>query len=195
MYKFMKEQSVEKIIQKAVEILESGGNLLYPTDTIWGLGCDATHRNAVEKIYNIKKRPDSKSLIILVDGLDMLENYVSIVPDMIKEFLVSTHKPTTVIYDHPRGLAPNVIASDDTVAIRVVQNEFCQAVIREFGKPIVSTSANFSGQTSPSGFDEIDPLLLKQVDYIVNLPTVEMKNSASQIIKVNDHGELEFLRK
>ena len=100
-----------------------------------------------------------------------------------------------MIYSHPKGLAPNVVAADNTVAIRVVQNDFCKALIREFGKPIVSTSANFSGAPSPSSLDEIDPLLLKQVDYIVNLPAAESKNAASQIIKLNDLGEIEFLRK
>ena len=182
-------------ISQALKILVSGETLIYPTDTIWGLGCDATNAEAVEKIYKIKNRPDSKSLIILVDGMEMLKKYISAVPEKILKFLNTTERPTTVIYNQPIGLAPNVVAYDDTVAIRIVQNDFCKALIREYGKPIVSTSANFSGADSPAGFDEIDPLLLKQVDYIVNLPAAETKKTASQIIKLNDLGEIEFLRK
>lgn len=182
-------------INQSLKTLVSGGTLIYPTDTIWGLGCDATNQAAVKKIYKIKNRSESKSLIILVDGMDMLRTYVSFVPEVVYKFLKTSIKPTTVIYSHPKGLAPNVVAVDDTVAIRVVQNDFCKDLIREFGKPIVSTSANFSGAPSPSSLDEIDPLLLKQVDYIVNLPAAESKNTASQIIKLNDLGEIEFLRK
>ena len=182
-------------VENAIKILESGGAIIYPTDTIWGLGCDATSQTAVKKIYKIKNRSESKSLIILVDGMEMLKKYVNAVPTEIEKFLRNASKPTTVIYCNPTGLAPNVIAADDTVAIRIVQSDFCKALIQAFGKPIVSTSANFSNQPSPSSFDEIDPLLLKQVDYIVNLPATEAKNSASQIIKLNDLGEIEFLRK
>lgn len=182
-------------INQSLKTLASGGTLIYPTDTIWGLGCDATNQAAVEKVYKIKNRPDSKSLIILVNGMEMLQKYISEVPAEIEKFLRDTSKPTTVIYRHPAGLASNVIAADDTVAIRIVQSDFCKALISEFGKPIVSTSANFSGQPSASSFKEIDPLLLKQVDYIVNLPAAESKNTASQIIKLNNLGEIEFLRK
>ena len=182
-------------INQSLKTLASGGTLVYPTDTIWGLGCDATNQAAVEKVYRIKNRPDSKSLIILVNGIEMLQKYISKIPVGIENFLKTASKPTTVIYKHPRGLAANVIATDNTVAIRIVQSDFCKALIQEFGKPIVSTSANFSNQASPSSFKEIDPLLLKQVDYIVNLPAAESKNSASQIIKLNNLGEIEFLRK
>ena len=182
-------------INRSLKTLASGETLIYPTDTIWGLGCDATNQTVVEQVYKIKNRSESKSLIILVDGMEMLKKYVDVVPLEIEKFLRNTSKPTTVIYRHPTGLAPNVVAADDTVAIRIVQNDFCRALIREFGKPIVSTSANFSGASSPSSFYEIDPLLLKQADYIVNLPAAETKNTASQIIKVNDLGEIEFLRK
>jgi len=181
-------------INRALKVLKSGGTLIYPTDTIWGLGCDATNTKAVEKIYKIKNRPDSKSLIILVDGMEMLKEYISFVPEKVLEFLNTTKRPTTVVYNQPLGLAPNVVAYDDTVAIRIVQNNFCKALISELGKPIVSTSANFSGAPTPSGLHEIVPLLLKQVDYIVNLPAAESIITASQIIKLNDLGEIEFLR-
>ncbi len=182
-------------IENAIKVLASGGTLIYPTDTIWGLGCDATNETAVAKVFDLKQRSESKSLIILVDSISMLQQYISNIPDKIPSFLNKTKRPTTVIYNHPDGLARNVVASDNTVAVRIVQNEFCKALINKFGGPIVSTSANFSNEPSPARFDEIDPLLLKQVDYIVNLPAVESKNTASQIIKVGDLGEIEYIRK
>jgi len=182
-------------ISKTLEQIKGGNIIVYPTDTIWGLGCDATNQRAVEKVYKIKNRSESKSLIILVDGIKMLEAYIDTVPEVIEKYIETATKPTTVIYSQPKGLASNVVANDDTVAIRIVKNEFCKALIKSFGKPIVSTSANFSNQPSPSDFDEIDPLLLEKADYIVNLPAVEMKKTASQIIKLNDLGEIEFLRK
>lgn len=186
---------MNSIVLEALEVIRNEGTIIYPTDTIWGIGCDATNEEAVNKVYKLKKRPDSKSLIILVDGMDMLKKHIVTVPETIERFLNTATRPTTVIYNHPRGLASNVIAADDTVAIRIVQNDFCQALIREFGKPIVSTSANFSNEPSPGSFDEINPLLLKQADYIVNLPAIESGKTASQIIKCNDLGEIEFLRK
>jgi L-threonylcarbamoyladenylate synthase len=182
-------------IENAIKVLASEGTIIYPTDTIWGLGCDATNEKAVAKVFDLKQRSGSKSLIILVDSISMLQQYIPNIPDIIPSFLYGTKRPTTVIYKHPIGLASNVVAADNTVAVRIVQNEFCKALIHEFGGPIVSTSVNFSNQPSPAHFDEIDPLLLKQVDYIVNLPAVESKNTASQIIKVGDHGEIEYIRK
>lgn len=179
----------------ALKVVRNKGTIVYPTDTIWGLGCDATNKEAVEKVYKIKNRPDSKSLIILVDGMEMLQKYVSRISEEVLDFLELTSKPTTVIYNEPRGLASNVIAKDNTVAIRIVEQDFCKALIKEFGKPIVSTSANISGSPSPLGFDDINPLLLKQADYVVNLPADTSKSKASQIIKINDLGHLEFLRK
>ena len=182
-------------IENAIKVLSSGGIIIYPTDTIWGIGCDATNDKAVAKVFDLKQRSESKSLITLVDDINMLQLYIPDIPDEIPNFLNKAKRPTTVIYSHPTGLAENVIAADNTVAIRIVQNKFCKALIHEFGGPIVSTSANFSNQPSPARFDEIDPLLLKQVDYIVNLPAVESKNTASQIIKVGDLGEIEYIRK
>ena len=184
-----------KEAKDTIAYLTSGKVIVYPTDTIWGVGCDATNKEAVEKVFKIKNRPDSKSLIILVDGMEMLQKYVRHIPKEVLKYLEVTSKPTTVIYNDPKGLAPNVIATDNTVAIRIVKQDFCKALIKKFSKPIVSTSANFSGTPSPSNFDEIDPLLLKQVDYIVNLPEAKSKKTASQIIKLNNLGEIQFLRK
>ena len=186
---------MKREILACIDTLNNAGSIIYPTDTIWGIGCDATDSIAVEKVYKIKNRSESKSLIILVHDLEMLKSYVSSVPDVIEAFLKSNKRPTTVVYDHPNGLASNVIASDDTVAIRIVGSDFCKTLIKNFGKPIVSTSANLSDMPAPNSFSEINPLLLKEADYVVNLPAAETKNSASQIIKVNDLGEIEFLRK
>jgi len=182
-------------IENTIKVLASGGTIIYPTDTIWGIGCDATNDKAVAKVFDLKQRSESKSLIILVDSISMLQLYIPDIPDEIPSFLNKTMRPTSVIYNDPKGLASNVVAADNTVAVRIVQNKFCKALIREFGGPIVSTSVNLSNQPSPARFDEIDPLLLKQVDYIVNLPAVESKSTASQIIKVGDLGEIEYIRK
>jgi L-threonylcarbamoyladenylate synthase len=183
------------IILEAVENLKKSKIILYPTDTVWGTGCDATNIKAVEKIYKIKKRSESKSLIILVDGWEMLQKYVDVIPAKVSCILKGSSKPTTVIYNSPNGLARNVIAQDNTVAIRIVNEGFSHELIREFGKPIVSTSANISGKPSPKNFNEINPTLLDSVDYIVNLPLENNKGITSQIVKVYSDGKIEFLRK
>ena len=159
------------------------------------MGCDATNSNAVTRVYEIKQRPESKSLIILVDSLAMLRETVKEIPDQIIEFLNQSTKPTTVIYKNPAGLAANVVAADQTVAIRIVDDEFCQRLIFDFGRPIVSTSANLSGETPPLNFEQINHDLLEKTDYIVNLSRNKNQNTASQIVKINDLGEIEFLRK
>lgn len=182
-------------IKSAIEVLRAGGVLIYPTDTIWGIGCDATNESAVARVFDMKQRSESKSLIILVDSLAMLKQYVPEFPAIINVFLQKAERPTTVIYNKPRGLAPNVVAQDDTVAIRMVKHEFCEQLIHQFGKPLVSTSANISGHPAPGDFHEIDPSLLNKADYIVNLPLKKSQNTASQIIKVNDLGKIEYLRK
>ncbi len=182
-------------IQKSLKVLNIKKTILYPTDTVWGIGCDATNKNAVDKIYKLKQRSESKSLIILVDSWEMLQKYVEVIPEKVSCILKGSSKPTTVIYSNPKGLAKNVIAKDNTIAIRIVQDEFCKKLIQQFGKPIVSTSANISGEPSPKSFDEINPLLLDKVDYVVNLPLQNNRGVTSQIVKVSDTGKIEFLRK
>jgi len=178
----------------SLKVLKQGGTIIYPTDTIWGLGCDATNEVAGANIYKIKQRSESKSLIILVDGFDMLKRYVNDVPKIINTFLKTVSKPTTVIYKNPIGLANNVIAKDNTVAIRIANDVFCKALIRQFGKPIVSTSANISSRPTPASFKEIDASLLKAVDYVVNLQQNEPNNAPSTIVKVDDSGQLLVIR-
>ncbi|PHR70575.1 MAG: threonylcarbamoyl-AMP synthase [Lutibacter sp.] len=168
--------------------------ILYPTDTVWGLGCDATNEQVVKKIYKIKGRTESKSLIVLVSSIHMLKKYVSVSKNILR-FLETTVKPTTVIYQNPKGLASNVIASDNTVAIRIVQDEFCRKLIKRFGKPIVSTSANISNSPTPKSFQEIEPSILQRVDYIVNLHQNKTCNKPSSIIKIEKDGSATIIRK
>ncbi len=169
--------------------------MIYPTDTIWGIGCDATSEAAVSRIYSIKKREESKSLVTLVSDLEMLGKYVPSIPEEVLSFLEKVEKPTTVIYSNPVGIASNAISSDNTVAIRMPRNEFCVKLIQAFGKPIVSTSANFSGSPSPTCYSDIDPELLAEADYIVNLSRQEIQKSASQIVRFGPDGQVIYIRK
>ncbi len=181
-------------INKSLKILQEQQILLYPTDTVWGIGCDATSTIAVKKIFKIKQRSESKSLIILVDGIEMLKKYVPKISISVLNFIKKISKPTTVIYNNPVGLAKNVVAKDNTVAIRIVQQAFCQQLIAAFGKPIVSTSANISTNSTPENFKEIEPSILDSVDYIVNLHREEQNDKTSTIVKIGENNELIVLR-
>lgn len=182
-------------IENALKILSNGGSILYPTDTIWGLGCDATNSKAVEKIYTIKNRIESKSLIVLLDSVEKLELYLDHVPDIIYDLLKEIDIPLTVIYPNARNLAKNVIAPDQSIGIRITHDDFCKTLIREFGKPIVSTSANISNEPSPVSFRQIAPKIKKQVDYIVKINQNQIKAlKASKIIKLIDDGTYIVIR-
>lgn len=183
-----------EIVNKSVKVLKEGKILLYPTDTVWGIGCDATSQEAVAKVFEIKERSESKSLVILVDSIEMLKKYVPKVSKAVLELLSKTTNPTTIIYDNPVGLAKNVMATDNTVAIRIVQNAFCRELIHLFGKPIVSTSANISGNPTPKSFKEIEQSILDSVDYVVNLQREEVNEKSSTILKVSENGEIIVLR-
>jgi len=186
--------NVKNELKKALQILENQNILLYPTDTVWGLGCDATNELAVDKIFKIKRRKDSKSLIVLVSSVEMLHQYVHDVHKNALNFISNTEKPTTVIYKHPVGLAKNVVSSDDSVAIRIVQHDFCKALISDFGKPIVSTSANISGEPTPKSFRQISEAILNAVDFAVHLFRSEVNTKASTIVRIEDDGEIVILR-
>jgi L-threonylcarbamoyladenylate synthase len=176
-------------------VLHRGGLILYPTDTIWGIGCDATNRIAVEKIYKLKKRPDEKAMIVLVaDERDVLK-YVA-APDLaVFDYLEKQEKPTTVIYDSAIGLAENLIAADGSIAIRICREDFCRHLIKRFRKPIVSTSANISGGLAPAFFNLIEENIKKGVDYIVRYRQSDNEpKAASSIIKVGKGGEVKILR-
>lgn len=180
-------------IKSAISQLREGGTVLYPTDTVWGLGCDATNSNAVRKIYALKNREESKSLVVLVSSLEMLKRYIQEIPQKAIELIKESAKPTTIIYQNPLGLAENTIASDHSVAIRIPNHAFCIKLIEEFNKPIVSTSANLSGFSTPTSFSEIDASILEGADYIVNLEREKVTDKSSTIVRI--HGdEVEVIR-
>jgi L-threonylcarbamoyladenylate synthase len=183
-------------INKALEVLKSGGIILYPTDTVWGLGCDATNAEAVAKIYALKNRADSKSLIILIDTDSKLQSYVSEIPDVAYDLIEFTEKPLTIIYDGAKNLAKNLIGADGSIGIRIPKHDFCQQLIQRFRKPIVSTSANISGEHTPENFSEISEYILNGVDLIIDLEQESSeKKSSSTIIKLGAGGQFEFIRK
>ncbi|WP_273566278.1 L-threonylcarbamoyladenylate synthase [Maribacter halichondriae] len=183
----------EEII-KAISVLEKGGLILYPTDTVWGIGCDATNENAIKKVFALKKREDSKALICLVSNDAMLERHIEKVPEVAYDIIDLSTKPTTIIYDHPKGVAKNLVAGDNTLAIRVASDKFCQYLINKFKKPIVSTSANFSGEPTPQNFGQISDPILKGVDYVVNLRRDEINGTPSSIIKLGNDGTVKIIR-
>lgn len=182
-------------INNAIEVLAAGGLILYPTDTIWGIGCDATNEQAVQKVYDLKQREDSKALICLVANDGMLERYISKVPDLAYDIMDLSTKPTTIIYDEPKGIAKNLVAQDNTLAVRVASDKFCQYLINKFKKPLVSTSANISGEPTPQNFGQISQPILKGVDYIVNLQQDNQNGSPSAIIKLSTDGKVKVIRK
>lgn len=186
---------MQEEINNALEVLKHGGVIIYPTDTVWGIGCDACNMKAVEKVYRIKHRSETKSMIILVSDMDMLHTYVKEIPFVAKELIQSVEHPLTIIYPSARNLAKNVITSDGTAAIRIVKEEFCHNLIAAFGKPIVSSSANLSGDETPLFFSKISQDILDAADYVVNLNRDKMiQVKSSTIIKVYKNGEYEIIR-
>ena len=183
-------------LNKALETLKSGGLILYPTDTIWGIGCDATNPDAVEKIFALKGRDKGKSMIILLGNDYQLEGYVKDVPDVAYELIEATDKPLTIIYSNAKNLAENVVAQDGSIGIRIVQHPFCEQLLQRFRKPIVSTSANISGEISARNFSEISEEIINGVDYVVKFGQQDQANgTASTIMKLDPSGKFEFIRK
>ena len=186
---------IEQEIQNCLTALNSGGIILYPTDTIWGIGCDATNPMAVDKVYRLKRKIERKNLIILLDEAEKIGNYVSVVPDIGWDLLKSVDTPLTIIYPDAKNLAANVIADDGSIAIRVVGNDFCRSLIRKFGKPIVSTSANISGHPPPREFKDIDNEIIEGVDHVVDESLDQHHQvKASRIIKLFLNGEFRIIR-
>ena len=186
--------SFEADIQQCLTVLQEGGIILYPTDTIWGIGCDATNTHAVEKIIQLKNRPSEKSFAILVADDVQLKKYVASVDIKLLRYLETIQKPTTVIYERAIGFADNVIADNGSVAIRICKDEFCKHLIKRFGKPIVSTSANISGMPSAPTFGEINHAIADGVDYVVKYrQTDKTPTQASTIIQWKN-GEINILR-
>ncbi|MEV4883740.1 L-threonylcarbamoyladenylate synthase [Chitinophaga ginsengisegetis] len=185
----------EDDISAAMPVLRTGGLILYPTDTIWGIGCDATDETAVQKIYALKKRSESKSLVILLaDAKDLLHYVANPRPDMA-DIIAGFTRPTTVIYEGALGLAPNVISEDGSIAIRIVKDPFCRHLIKRLRKPLVSTSANISGEPSPASFREVSANIRNGVDYVVKYrQNDETTSAASRIIRINKDGSIVIIR-
>lgn len=183
-------------IKNAVECMRKGGVILYPTDTVWGIGCDATNEEAVAKVYNIKRRDDSKALICLVDSDARLQRYVRNIPNVAWDLIDAVTKPTTLILDNAVNLAPNLIADDGSIGMRITNEAFSHELCYRFQKPIVSTSANFSGLPPAQNFCDIDPELLAAVDYVCESRRGEKKpHKPSSIIKLGADGEVSVIRK
>ena len=176
-------------IDKALVTLKQGGIILYPTDTVWGIGCDSTNTNSIEKIFKLKKRIDSKALISLVASKEQLKFITKTIPD-----LDITSDPTTIVYPNVKGLGQNLLAENGSAAIRIVQDEFCQKLILSFGKAIVSTSANISGEMAPKQFSEISKEIKNNVDYIVNLRQNELMANPSSILIINEDTSITKIR-
>ena len=185
----------EQDIKNAIEVLRQGGVILYPTDTVWGIGCDATNAEAVAKVYRIKQRDDSKALICLVDSDARLQRYVRQVPDVAWQLIDCVVKPTTLVLDGAVNLAPNLIAPDGSIGIRITQEPFSRQLCYRFQKAIVSTSANISGQPAAQNYCDIDPLILQQADYVCFSRRQEHQpHQPSAIIKLGLGGEVIVIR-
>jgi len=183
-------------IEKALRTLLEGGIILYPTDTIWGLGCDATNDEAVKKIYSIKQREDHKSMLVLVDHESRLRQYINEVPEIAFDLIDVSDRPLTIIYPGAKNLAPALIADDGSVGIRITSDPFCHKLIQRFRKPIVSTSANISGDPAPSNFSDIANAIIDQADYVVNWRRDDLSRSGpSSIIKLDNAGHIQIIRK
>jgi len=185
----------ESDIKSCVDVLINGGTILYPTDTVWGLGCDAENSAAINKVYSIKHRPKNKSLIILVaEARDLLRYLAAPHPDII-EIVQGFDKPTTIVCSHGVNLPQEALSEDDSVAIRVVNEPFCKALIKRLGRPIISTSANISGKETPTHFQEVDKEIISSVDYVVKYRQQDRTHAKpSRLIRLMEDGSLTILR-
>lgn len=183
-------------VKKALEVLKEGGLILYPTDTIWGIGCDATNADAVEKVFKLKRRLPEKSLVILLDSDSKLPSYIKEVPEIAYDLIEFAENPLTIVFSGAKNLAPNAIAADGSIGIRIVKHEFCTQLLQLFRKPIISTSANLSGESSPLGFFDISPEIKQGVDYVINWNQNAVSNTKpSTIMKLEPGGKFSFIRK
>lgn len=186
---------MQEEIHKAYEVIQNGGILLYPTDTVWGIGCDATNAEAVAKIYKLKQRAETQSMIVLMNGEKMLYNVFKEIPEVAWQILDLSENPTTLILDSPRNVAPNIIAPDKSLGIRLVKEPFCYKLMERMKKPLVSTSANISGQPTPKSFKEISAEIVNGVDYVVNLHRDKIAGKPSTIIKLTNDSQVKIIRK
>lgn len=190
----MSTSDINTEVHNAYEVIKNGGIILYPTDTVWGIGCDATNPEAVAKIYALKKREESKSMIVLMNSDRMLYNVFKEVPDVAFQIMDLSERPTTMILDNPRNVAPNLIASDKTLGIRITTEPFCFKLMERMKKPLVSTSANISGLPTPNSFKQIDRHILEGVDYVVNLHHEKIAPRPSTIIKLGNDMQVKVIR-
>lgn len=187
--------SFEEDIKNAVEVLRKGGIIIYPTDTIWGIGCDAGNDDAVRRLYSIKERCGAKGCISLVDGIPMLERHLDTFPDAAEMLIEAAVNPLTIIYDSPRGIAPSLMAEDGSAAFRITSERYSRELCRRLRRPLVSTSANISGHPSPVSFHEIETSLLDKADYIAEYNRhITTDGKASEIIKVSNSGAIKIIR-
>ena len=190
-----KRAQQETDIVQCLKVLSNGGLILYPTDTVWGIGCDATNAEAVKRIYQLKQRDDSKALIVLLDSAEHLDHYVVDVPEIARELIDVAVKPLTIIYEGAYNLAPNVLGSEDSVGIRIPNDEFCHRLCERFGKPIVSTSANVSGKATAKTFADIDTSIVQGVDYAVEYRREDTTaRQPSNIILLSRDGTFKIIR-
>lgn len=190
----MAKREMEEDLMKALETLQRGGIILYPTDTIWGLGCDATNEEAVERLFRLKGRPSSKAMISLVDSIGSLRNWVSNIPEVALREIMVSKRPLTIVYPEVNGISVNLIADDGSAAFRIPQNEFTAELCRRLGHPLVSTSANFAGEPSPSSYDRIPENLKVMVDYTCQTGRGSAEASPSRIIKIEADGSVSVIR-
>ena len=198
----MKKEEIQQVraqqqadIVQCLKVLSDGGLILYPTDTVWGIGCDATNAKAVKRVYQLKQRDDSKALIVLIDSADHLDHYVVNVPEIAHELIDVAVKPLTIIFEGAYNLAPNVLGNEDSVGIRIPNDEFCHRLCERFGKPIVSTSANVSGKATAKTFADIDEAIVKGVDHAVQYRRNDNKpHDPSNIILLSRDGTFKIIR-
>jgi len=189
------KQEFRHDINQALKVLQQGGIIIYPTDTIWGIGCDATNAAAVEKVFTVKKRTGQKAMIVLMPDVSWLPSYVKHIPEVALQLIEVTDKPLTLVLEGAFNLASNLVAPDGSIAVRIVHDPFCQALLERFGKPLVSTSANFSGEPAPAIFRDIEPRLLAMVDYVVSWRQNDTTpGEPSPIIRLGPGGEVSILR-
>jgi L-threonylcarbamoyladenylate synthase len=183
-------------VAKALKVIQEGGTILYPTDTIWGIGCDATNTEAVKKIFALKQRDEAKSMIILLDTENKLESYVQEVPSIAYDLIEYAENPLTLVMPGAKNISPALISTDGSVGIRVAKHDFCQQLIQRLRRPLVSTSANISGDPSPQTFDEIEQEIIDGVDYVVDLEQHNSeKKKPSTIMRLSPDGRFEFIRR
>ncbi|MFB2120316.1 L-threonylcarbamoyladenylate synthase [Parapedobacter sp. 2B3] len=183
-------------INEALETLRNGGLILYPTDTIWGIGCDATNTDAVARVFRLKGRDQAKSLIVLLDSDHKLPSYVQEVPEVAYQLIEYTERPLTIVYSGAKNLAPNLLAEDGSIGIRIVRHPFCSALLQRFRKPIVSTSANLSGHPAATNFSEIDQSVIDGVDYVASYGQHDtQRGAASVVMKLEPDGQFSFIRR